>query len=427
MEVKAGYKQTEVGIIPEDWEVKILGEIVQYTNGKAHENSINEFGKYIVVNSKFISTDGEVKKYSDECFSPTAKGEILMVMSDVPNGRAIARCFFVEHNDTYTVNQRICTIRQSQINGRLLFYKLNRNPYYLAFDDGVKQTNLRKNDVLSCPIPCPPTLLEQEAIAEALSDADALIESLEQLITKKRQIKQGTMQELLTGKTRLEGFRNKSGFKQTDIGMIPEDWEAVNLSEVVKKFQNGYAFSSVGYVKSGMPIVTMAQIGLDGTFQFDEQVVNYWSFQEGSHLIDFQIFRGDLIIAMTDVTPEKNLIGRMTVVIEIGPLLLNQRVGLLRLNPEKIIPYFLCAFSNSSIWRSYSQAVASLGVQANIGTKEIRLGKVPLPTLLEQQAIASVLSDMDSEITALESKLEKARQVKHGMMHNLLTGRIRLV
>jgi len=93
--IPKGYKQTEVGVIPEDWEVKTVGFVAAYANGKAHEGSISDFGKYIVVNSKFISTNGKVKKYSDDCFSPTSESEIFMVMSDVPNGRAIARCFLL--------------------------------------------------------------------------------------------------------------------------------------------------------------------------------------------------------------------------------------------------------------------------------------------------------------------------------------------
>ena len=204
--IPLGYKHTEVGVIPDDWEIKHLGSIVSYFNGNAHEGYISDLGKYVVVNSKFISTNGKVRKYSDHCFSPTFKNDILMVMSDVPNGRAIARCFLVDMDNYYTINQRICTLRAHQLDERLLFYILNRNPFYLSFDDGVKQTNLRKNDVLSCPLPLPPTKAEQEAIAEALSDADAYIESVERLIAKKRAIKQGAMQELLTGKRRLPGF-----------------------------------------------------------------------------------------------------------------------------------------------------------------------------------------------------------------------------
>jgi type I restriction enzyme, S subunit len=200
MDVKPGFKRTEVGLIPEDWDAKLLGNIAIYTNGKAHEKHIKDQGRYIVVNSKFVSSEGETRKYSGDCFCPTSAGDVLMVMSDVPNGKAIAKCFYVDRDNCYTVNQRICALRSTQVDGKLLFYKLNRNPFYLAFDDGVKQTNLRKDDVLSCPLCIPNSVEEQQAIAEALSDADALIDSLGQLIAKKRNIKQGAMQELLTGK-----------------------------------------------------------------------------------------------------------------------------------------------------------------------------------------------------------------------------------
>jgi len=186
-----------------EWEVKKLGKIVNFSNGKAHEKFISDSGKYIVVNSKFISSEGEVIKYSDQCLCPVSIDEILMVMSDVPNGKAIAKCFLVDGNEKYTVNQRICSLKAIDVDSKLLFYKLNRNPYYLAFDDGVKQTNLRKEDVLSCELNIPKVKAEQTAIAQILSDMDAEIEQLEQKRDKYRMIKQGMMQELLTGKTRL--------------------------------------------------------------------------------------------------------------------------------------------------------------------------------------------------------------------------------
>jgi type I restriction enzyme S subunit len=198
-----GYKQTEVGVIPEAWEVITLGEIAKYKNGKAHEQDIRDFASYIVVNSKFISTNGEVKKYTDQGFLLAGKDAILMVMSDVPNGRAIAKCFLVDRDNLYTVNQRVCSLEVTQADSKLIFYKLDRNPFYLQFDDGVKQTNLRKQDVLNCPLALPPTLEEQKAIATTLLDMDAEIEALEAKLAKYRQIKQGMMQELLTGKTRL--------------------------------------------------------------------------------------------------------------------------------------------------------------------------------------------------------------------------------
>ena len=200
---KKGYKQSELGEIPEDWEVEKLGQFVVFKNGVAHENCINEFGKYIVVNSKFISTEGAIGKYSSECRQPVYLSDVLMVMSDVPNGRAIAKCYWVEKNNFYTLNQRICSLQSVNVDSKYLFYKLDRNPFYLAFDDGAKQTNLRKQDVLDCPLAIPKSIQEQTAIATILSDMDSEIQTLEQRLVKTRQIKQGMMQELLTGKTRL--------------------------------------------------------------------------------------------------------------------------------------------------------------------------------------------------------------------------------
>ena len=218
----------------------------------------------------------------------------------------------------------------------------------------------------------------------------------------------------------------KPGYKQTEVGVIPEEWVVSLLADVITSFQNGFAFASHGYVKSGIPIVTMAQIGLDGRFNFTSESVNYWPTEAASALRAFQLFRGDIIIAMTDVTPQKNLIGRMAEVTEIGPLLLNQRVGLFRLDAKKIDPYFLRAMSNSSRWRGYARAVASLGVQANIGTNDIRAGKLPLPPLSEQRAIATALSDVDGLLGGLDRLIAKKRDLKQAAMQQLLTGQTRL-
>lgn len=185
------------------WKIKKLAEIVEFSNGKAHEKYISDDGKFIVINSKYISSEGKVFKFSDVCLCPASIGDILMVMSDVPNGKAIAKCFIVDKNNFYTVNQRICSLKSEVVDLKFLFYKANRNQYYLAFDDGSKQTNLKKNDVLNCEISMPNEREEQSAIAAVLSDMDAEIEQLERKRDKYKQVKQGMMQELLTGKIRL--------------------------------------------------------------------------------------------------------------------------------------------------------------------------------------------------------------------------------
>jgi len=188
----------------EDWEVKGLGSIAHFYNGKAHEQFIDANGEYTVINSKFISRNGSVFKNSTVNLCPLQKGDITMVMSDIPNGKALAKCFLVPKDDKYTLNQRICAIRaDDDVDNIFLALILNRNKYYLSFDSGTGQTNLKKNDVLECPIPLPPTKKEQTEIATILSDMDAEISQLELKLSKYKMLKQGLMQNLLTGKIRL--------------------------------------------------------------------------------------------------------------------------------------------------------------------------------------------------------------------------------
>ena len=186
----------------DEWKRKDLGDLVEFYNGKAHEKNIVRNGKYIVINSKFISTNGNIKKYTNNLNLSASIGNIVMVMSDVPNGKAIAKCFYIDKESTYTINQRICLLKPIKINSLFLFYILNRNKYYLCFDDGAKQTNLRKEDVLNCPLIIP-LLQEQQKIEEVLSNADKEIDLLKNEIKELKEQKKGLMQKLLIGKVRV--------------------------------------------------------------------------------------------------------------------------------------------------------------------------------------------------------------------------------
>lgn len=131
----------------------LLGESCEFFNGKAHEKDIDDEGKYVVVNSKFISSDGRVKKYTNELMFPLSQGDIVMVMSDVPNGKALAKTYLIEEEDKYSLNQRICCIRSTNYDPKYLKTIIDRNPHFLKRDNGENQTNLRKADILSCPLP----------------------------------------------------------------------------------------------------------------------------------------------------------------------------------------------------------------------------------------------------------------------------------
>lgn len=157
------------------WEQRKLGEVSKYRNGKAHENCIDNNGKYIVVNSKFVSTAGEVKKYSNLQNEALFKNEIAFVLSDVPNGRAIARTFLVEKSNKYTLNQRIAGITPlSETYPYYLYILMNRHPYFLTFDDGAKQTNLSISDVMGFES-FYPKLEEQKQIGVFFKQLDRLI------------------------------------------------------------------------------------------------------------------------------------------------------------------------------------------------------------------------------------------------------------
>lgn len=182
------------------WRLKSLEEVALFKNGKGHESVVDENGNFIIINSKFISTEGKIAKYTNHNLSPLNKNEITLVMSDIPNGKALAKCFLIDEDDKYSLNQRICSLKtEIGTDSRFLFYLLNRNQYFLAFNNGVSQTNLRKDEVLECPLMMP-SIEEQQKIASFLSGIDIEIKYLENELIAFQKQKQGLMQHLLTGK-----------------------------------------------------------------------------------------------------------------------------------------------------------------------------------------------------------------------------------
>lgn len=161
-------------------EWKALEEVSTFANGKGHEKDISEDGKYIVVNSKFISTDGEVAKLSNKQLCPLFKDDILLVMSDLPNGKALSKTFIVDEDHKYTLNQRIggITVKNSnELLPKFLHYFLNRTPQLLKHDNGVDQTNLRKGQILEVKIPII-SLIKQVQIVETLDKFDTYTKSI---------------------------------------------------------------------------------------------------------------------------------------------------------------------------------------------------------------------------------------------------------
>jgi type I restriction enzyme M protein len=183
--------------IPNKWEWTFLDELVIFTNGKAHEQFVNSNGDYVLVNSKFVSTNGMIKKYASEILTPLYKNDIAIVMSDVPNGRALSRCFLVDQDEKYTLNQRIGSLTSiAGINPEYLKMILDRNPHYLSFNDGKKQTNLKKEQILNCPIPLP-SLEEQIIIVQEVHNLLKKCEILENEIYKSEKLNKLLMDVVL--------------------------------------------------------------------------------------------------------------------------------------------------------------------------------------------------------------------------------------
>jgi type I restriction enzyme S subunit len=187
----------------EGWVTKKFTDVVNYIHGKAHEQFIVDDGDYEVVNSKFISSNGNVKKYSNHSFLSARIGDVLTVLSDLPNGKALAKCFFVESNNKYAVNQRVCIWRSLGAYPKFLFYILNRHPFFLSLDDGVSQTHILNSHIEKFYLTIPDDVNEQKSIADTIWDIDKNISAIENKLQKLKLQKQGMVQALLTGKIRL--------------------------------------------------------------------------------------------------------------------------------------------------------------------------------------------------------------------------------
>lgn len=175
------------------WNTALLGECVSFHNGKAHEQVVDENGEYILVTSKAIATDFEDVRRTNSQLYPLQKNDIVMVMSDVPNGRALAKCQLIDETSKYTLNQRICSFDNYEFNPLFLLHLLNRHKYFLDFNDGNGQTNLRKDDILKCVLIVPPIELQNDfatfveqvnksktVVQKALNEAQTLFDSLMQ-------------------------------------------------------------------------------------------------------------------------------------------------------------------------------------------------------------------------------------------------------
>ena len=274
----------------DDWEERKLIEVADYRNGKAHEKDISEAGDYIVVNSKFVSTNGLVKKYSDEMIAPLSKNEIAFVLSDVPNGRAIARTFLISEENKYSLNQRIAGITpHADTNSYFLHSLMNRNHYFLRFDDGVSQTNLSKKEVEKW-VELYPSYGEQQKIGSFFKQLDDTIALHQHKLDLLKEQKKGYLQKMFP----------KNGAKVPELRFagFADDWEERKLGEIFNYEQpTKYIVKSTEYDDTfNTPVLTAGKSFLLGytdeitgikNATVENPVVIFDDFTTGSHYVDF--------------------------------------------------------------------------------------------------------------------------------------------
>ena len=176
------------------WDNKPLYECADFYNGKAHEQVVDENGEYILVTSRCIASDISDYRRTNALLFPLQVNDIAMVMSDVPNGRALAKCVLIDEDGKYTLNQRICCLRNYSFNPIFFYYLLNRHEYFLSFNDGNAQTNLRKDDLLACNIIIPPMEV-QEQFATFVEQTDKSKLAVQQSIAELEELKKSLMQK----------------------------------------------------------------------------------------------------------------------------------------------------------------------------------------------------------------------------------------
>jgi len=410
MDVKPGYKMTEAGIIPEDWKVSTVGAEFSIQLGKMLDSEKNVgipkpfIGNRSVQWGRIDLTDiGEIKLTPSDLQRFRLRAGDLLVCEGGEIGRStiwrepIEECYY---------QKALHRLRPKRgFNVELMLSMLQQLASSGFLSNFVTQTSiahLPKDKFETVPLPVPPTNAEQEAIAEALSDADAFIESLEQLLAKKRQVKQGAMQALLTGKKRLSGFSGEWNIRRLgDLAKIQRGASPRPIESPIWFDEN----SSVGWVR--ISDVTNAGMYLNETTQRLSSlgIQNSRPVSNGSLIMSICATVGRPIITAIDICIHDGFVVFESYQTNIHFL------------------YYILKHIEGS-WSRHGQT----GSQMNLNTGLINRTEVYIaPTIEEQSAIATILSDMDAEVAALEDKLAKARNLKQGMMQELLTGRIRLI
>ena len=409
--IPKGYEQTEVGVIPEDWEVKNIGEQIDLLTGFPFPSSgYSQSGVKLLrgSNIKRGVTDWspDITQYWEEIHYDLKQyqldnGDIVIAMDGSLVGRSFAR--LTSSDLPALLLQRVARVRSKKIDMGYL-KEFICSDYFTKHCDSVKTVtaipHISPDDIKCFKIPLPPTLAEQTAIASALSDADALIQSMEKLIAKKRAIKQGAMQELLR---------------------IQKGWVVKKLGEILDSFQLGGNYPN-SEARSNHPLIKMGNLSRGYIGLSKLEFINNDVFPSQKDRLYF----GDVLFNTRNTL---ELVGKVAIwKDELPEAYFNSNIMRFNFKQSHVSSTFFINFmlnTKGMIVKLRGMATGTTSVAA-IYTRDLLKLNIPLPALTEQNRISTILTDMDAEIAAVKTKLAKYKWVKQGMMQNLFSGRIRL-
>jgi len=421
MEVMPGYKQTEVGVIPEDWKVKHLKDLGQWKGGATpsmkneafwNEGTIPWASSGDIKSSVITETEHRITEEAVEHTSTTLLPQDSVII--VTRSGILRRYLPVAKNQVpVAINQDLkAIIPNGNTDSEYLLQSLLANgPKILStcMKTGTTVESVEYRWLKDYSIPFPPTMNEQRAIAAALSDVDALIVALDQLIAKKRDIKQAAMQELLTGKRRLPGFN--------------EEWMLLNMADnsVLKARIGWQGLTTAEYRENGDYYLVTGTDFNNGLVDWDRcYFVGEWRYTQDKNI---QLRIGDVLITKDGTIGKVGYIDKL-----LEPATLNSGIFVIRPKDDAYDSRYFYYILTSRIFNEFLTKLQAGSTISHLYQKDFVNFSFLAPSVVEEQkAIATVLSNMDAEIAALEARRDTTRSLKQGMMQELLTGRIRLV
>jgi len=409
MEVMPGYKLTEVGVIPDEWAVRSIGQVFRLVNGCAFKPEDWKLTGTPIIRIQNLNDPFAPFNFSQAAVSDKNRvepGDLLFAWSGTLGSSFGARLW---HGPAGVLNQHIFKVHMAdrQITlpfSLLVFARVEEDIATQAHGFKASFVHVKKADLVKVWLPVPP-LLEQDAIASVLGDMNALLAGLDRLISKKRDLKRAAMQQLLTGQTRLPGFQG--------------NWEVKRLGDL------GTFFKGSGVKKDESRSGDLPCIRYGEIYTHHNDCIksfNSWISPEVATTAT-RLKSGDLLFAGSGET--KAEIGKCVAFVHACEAYAGGDIVILR--PVGADPVFMGYYCNTSPINAQKASKGQGDAVVHVSAAALGSIAVRLPKQAEQTAIATVLSDMDAELTALEARRDKTRALKQGMMQELLTGRTRLV